>query len=99
MAAARRLRWSRRALADLERVARHIAADKPTAAVEFVAEVRQRVGRLSAFPLLGRPGPLDETRELVVHRNYLVTYRLHGDEVQIVQVWHVARNKPRGAAR
>ena len=99
MPAAWRLRWSRRALADLERIARHIAADKPTAAVEFVADVRQAVGRLSAFPLLGRTGPLDDTRELAVHRNYLVTYRLHGHEVQVLQVWHVARNRPGGGAR
>lgn len=89
------LRWSRRGLADLERIARHIAADKPIAAAEFVAEVRNRVARLEHFPLLGRPGALDDTRELVVHRNYLVTYRVRLDEVQVLQVWHVARNRPR----
>jgi toxin ParE1/3/4 len=90
-----RLRWSRRALADLERIARHIAADKPLAAADFVAEVRDRATRLGRFPLLGRPGALDDTRELVVHRNYLVTYRVRLDEVQVLQVWHVARNRPR----
>ena len=95
MTAALRLRWSRRALADLERIARHIAADKPMAAVDFVAAVRKRVERLSAFPLLGRAGALDDTRELVVHRNYLVTYRVQGDEVQLLQVWHVARDRAR----
>ena len=94
-----RLRWSRRALGDLERIARHIAADKPMAAVDFVAAVRKRVERLSAFPLLGRAGALDDTRELVVHRNYLVTYRVQGDEVQLLQVWHVARARARGKNR
>jgi toxin ParE1/3/4 len=99
MPAAWRLRWSRRALADLERIARHIAADKPLAAAEFVTEVRSSVERLGTFPLLGRAGALDDTRELVVHRNYLVTYRLRGDEVQVLQVWHVARDRPRGRSR
>ena len=99
MPSALQLRWSRRALADLDRIACHIAADKPLAAAGFVAEVRAGVVRLVAFPMIGRAGALDDTRELVVHRNYLVTYRLRGDEVQVLQVWHVARNRPRGGTR
>ena len=99
MAAVWPLRWSRRALADLDRIARRIAADKPLAAAEFVAGVRTSVERLTIFPMLGRAGALVDTRELVAHRNYLVTYRLRGDEVQLLQVWHVARNRPRGGAR
>ena len=94
-----KLRWSRRALADLDRIARRIAADKPLAAVEFVAAVRTSVERLGAWPLLGRAGALDDTRERVVHRNYLVTYRVRADEVQVLQVWHVARDRPRGPIR
>lgn len=97
--AALRLRWTRRALADLEHVARHTAADNPPAATEFVAAVGRKVARLPAFPLLGRIGALDDTRELVAHRNYLVTYRMRADEVQVLQVWHVARNRPRGGTR
>jgi toxin ParE1/3/4 len=94
-----RLRWSLRALADVERIARRIAEDKPLAAPPFVAEVRRSVDRLTDFPLLGRAGPADDTRELVVHRNYLVTYRVRADEVQVLQVWHVARDRPRGGAK
>lgn len=99
MHSASRVRWSRRALADLDRIARRIAADKPLAAIEFVDAVRASVERLNAFTQLGRAGALDDTRELVVHRNYLVTYRLRADEVQVLQVWHVARNRPRGGTR
>lgn len=81
-----RLRWSRRALADLERIVAHIAADKPQAAADFAAAVRDSVARLEAYPLLGRTGPFDDTRELVEHRNYLVTYRVRAAEVQVLQV-------------
>ncbi len=93
------VRWSRRALVDLDRIARRIAADKLLAAAQFVTAVRTNVDRLSAFPLMGRLGALDDTRELVVHRNYLVTYRLRGAEVQVLQVWHVARDKARGGTQ
>jgi toxin ParE1/3/4 len=94
-----KLRWSRRALADLQRIADHIATDKPRAAADFVAAVHDSVARLQDFPWLGRPGAYEDTRELVVHRNYLVTYRVRSDEIQVLQVWHVARNLPRGGGR
>lgn len=90
-----KLRWTRRALADLARIRDRIAVDKPTVAAEFVAAISAKVDRLREFPLLGRTGVYEDTRELVVHRNYLVTYRIRGDEVQVLQVWHVARNLPR----
>lgn len=90
------VRWTRRALGDLQRVLDHIADDNPPAAAQFLATVQVKVGRLQQFPLLGRTGAIDDTRELVVHRNYLVTYRVRGDEVQVLQVWHVARDRRRG---
>ena len=88
--------WSRRALADLNRIAAHIAKDKPPAAIRFAQMVQQQVENLSVYPLPGRSGAYQDTRELVVHKNYLITYRLRGDEVQVLQVWHVARGLPRG---
>ncbi|MBI5256186.1 MAG: type II toxin-antitoxin system RelE/ParE family toxin [Burkholderiales bacterium] len=91
-----KLRWTRRALADLERLADRIAADdKPQAAQAFVDALVQKVGQLEEFPLLGRIGAYEDTRELIVHRNHLVTYRLRADEVQLLQVWHVARQRRR----
>lgn len=89
-----KLRWTRRALADLQRLADHIAAaDKPLAAQAFVGDLLAKVARLQQFPLLGRAGRLADTCELIVHKNYLVTYRLRADEVQLLQVWHVARER------
>ena len=32
--------------------------------------------------------------EWVLHRNYLLVYRLRGDEIQLLQIWHVARQTP-----
>ena len=94
-----KLRWTRRALADLNRIATRIADDKPTAAREFALAVSSQVDRLREFPWLGRTGAYQDTRELVVHKNYLVTYRVRADEVQVLQVWHLARNLPRGGQR
>jgi toxin ParE1/3/4 len=90
-----KLRWTRRALADLDKIAERIAEDEPAAATEFVRSITEKVNRLEAFPLLGRAGAYQDTRELVVHKNYLVTYRVRGTEVDVLQVWHLARNLPR----
>ena len=90
------VRWTQRALDDLQRIAARIADGNPSAAVEFAAAVRNRAERLQQFPLLGRTGAFQDTRELVVNRNYILTYRVRAAEVQVLQLWHVARDKPRG---
>ncbi|HSW07186.1 type II toxin-antitoxin system RelE/ParE family toxin [Aquabacterium sp.] len=91
-----KLRWSRRALADLRRLTDKIAADdKPLAAQAFTDALVDKLSRLEEFPLLGRAGAYEDTRELIVHRNYLVTYRLRADEIQLLQIWHVARERRR----
>ena len=94
-----KLRWTRRALADLGRICDRVAKDKPAAAEVFAVAVFDKVERLREFPLLGRTGVFEDTRELLVHKNYLVTYRVRADEVQMLQVWHLACNLPRGAGR
>jgi toxin ParE1/3/4 len=93
------VRWTLRALADLNRISDRVAADKPTVAAEFMLAISDKVDRLREFPLLGRTGAYQDTRELVVHRNYLVTYRVRADEVQMLQVWHVARDRSHGGRR
>jgi plasmid stabilization system protein ParE len=50
------------------------------------------------FPLLGRESEhMPGTRELLVRRRYVVTYRVALDEVEILQVWHVAQDRTGGA--
>ncbi len=93
------VRWTRRSLDDLRRIAEYIAHDNPPAAAALVTAVHDQVSQLKAFPLLGRVGAYQDTRELVVHRNYIVTYRARSHEVQVLQVWHVARGIARTTTR
>ena len=88
------IRWTRTALANLEAIAEHIARDNPVRATSFVGEIRTKTERLAEFPALGRPGRVPGTRELVVHENYVVPYRVKDDMVQILRVHHVARLWP-----
>jgi len=65
------------------------------AGADFAQAPAAKVAMLEHQPLMGKPGPLDDTREGEVHKNHLVTYRLRADEIQILQLWHVAQNRPR----
>ena len=49
---------------------------------------------LSQHPYLYRLGRVVGTRELVVHPNYIVVYRVMIDRVEIVGVLHAAREYP-----
>jgi len=89
------LRWTRKALENLGQIAAYIAQDNPTRASSFIGEIKEKTELLLAFPALGRPGRVPGTRELVVHDNYVVPYRVKVDTVQIIRVQHVARLWPK----
>ena len=89
------LRWTRKALENLDQIAAYIGQDNPTRANSFVGEIKEKTELLLAFPAQGRPGRAPGTRELVVHENYVVPYRVKGDTVQIIRVQHVARLWPK----
>jgi toxin ParE1/3/4 len=90
-----RLEWLPQALRNLDDEARHIAEDNPIAAALVVERVLTAVSMLAHQPELGRPGRVRGTRELVVLKTrLLVPYRLRGDTVQILRVFHTSRRQP-----
>ncbi|MBZ5521951.1 MAG: type II toxin-antitoxin system RelE/ParE family toxin [Acidobacteriia bacterium] len=90
------VRWLTTALRNLDFEAEYIARDNPEAAARIVVSIRDAVKRLASFPAMGRAGRVPGTRELVVSGTpYIVPYRVRGDEVQILRVFHGARKWPR----
>jgi toxin ParE1/3/4 len=90
-----RVEWLRKALRNLDEEAAYIAADDASAARLIVERVLDAVSQLVAQPGLGRPGRVPGTRELVVPRTrYVVPYRVRGDVVQILRVFHTSRRPP-----
>ena len=89
------IRWTRTALANLDAIADYIARDNPGRANSFVGEMKAKTERLAEFPAMGRPGRVPGTRELVVHDNHVVPYRVKDGMVQILRVQHVARLWPK----
>ena len=89
------VKWLRRALQNLDDEAAFIAQDSPRAAAEFVVHLRDSAAMLSNHPHMGRPGRIAGTRELVVTRfSYILPYRVRGNAVEILRVFHTARKWP-----
>jgi toxin ParE1/3/4 len=87
-----RVRWLRKALANLDAEAEYIAVDDPAAAGRVVLRILQAAERLKKNPAMGRAGRVAGTRELVVPGTpYIVPYRVRGEAVEILRVFHAAR--------
>jgi toxin ParE1/3/4 len=89
------LKWREEALANLDAEAEYISQDSPAAAVRTVAAILDAIGNLKRFPALGRPGRVSGTRELVVSGTpYVVPYRVRGDTIELLLVFHASRRWP-----
>lgn len=90
------VKWLRTALRNLDEEATFIAADDPRAAQLVVERVLNAVEKLASQPALGRPGRVSGTRELVVAKTrYLIPYRVRGDVVEVLRVFHTSRRVPK----
>ena len=88
--------WSPQAIADLVALRAYIEEDNPAAAQRIALHILRNVeSRLSNRPQMGRPGRVPGTRELVIPRTpFIVPYRLVGNTIEILRVFHGARRWP-----
>ena len=91
-----RLVWTKPALFDRKEIREYIAQDNPAAALALDTLISEKAARLIDHPSLGRPGRVVGTRELIVHRNYILIYDIAQgqDWVRVLRVLHGARQWP-----
>lgn len=89
-----KITWTVPALVDRRAIYNYIELNSSAAADAVDEAIIQGTRRLLTFPSLGHMGRLSGTRELTIHPNYIVVYRIHEQEVQIVRVLHTARQWP-----
>lgn len=91
-----RLRFTTRALAEIEHVRRYLAETAgEKVAAEQIRRIDQATQRLLLFPESCPPGRVAGTRELVVlNTPFIVPYSVTGDEIAILAVMHHARKWP-----
>ncbi|NHZ66626.1 type II toxin-antitoxin system RelE/ParE family toxin [Massilia genomosp. 1] len=88
------VKWTKKALANLAAIVDYIGQDNPDRGDSFALEIQAKVQNLAGFPGMGRPGRVMGTRELVVHENYVIPYRMTGGVVVILSVRHAAKRWP-----
>lgn len=88
--------WLRGATATRLAQLRYVVRENPPAAARLSAEIRLQVRQLRDQPLIGRPGRVSGTRELVISRTpFIVIYRLTETRIEILRVLHGAQQWPR----
>ena len=90
-----RIRWTKKALDNLDSAIEYIAADNPTAAKKVAAKIWDCVQLLKAQPGLGRPGRVEGTRELLVSGlPYIIPYLEQNGTIVILRIMHTSIKWP-----
>ena len=88
--------WSPRAIAHLTDLRAYLAHENPSAAGRVATVLLAAVERLAKLPNIGRPGRVSGTRELVVPSTpYVIPYRVRGDRLEIIAVFHGRQRWPK----
>ena len=91
----RTIRWTRHAGRRLDEIGAYISDHNPAAADRMVAAIATGVQQLGHAPERGRPGRISGTRELVVVGTpYIVAYRVHDSDIEILTILHGAQHWP-----
>lgn len=90
------IQWGAKAVEDLQTIISYIGKNNPVTAKSFGDEIKNKTLLLANFPNMGRKRNSnfpDWLKEFVVHKNYIVFYRVLENEniVEILRIKHVAR--------
>ena len=88
--------WSPEAIDDLAALRAYIAQDDPAAAQRVALHIVLNVETLLPNNLdMGRAGRVPGTRELVIPKTpFIVPYRVVGNMIQVLRIFHGARRWP-----
>jgi toxin ParE1/3/4 len=84
-----------RAVRDLENIHAYINADSAEAAEAVMLKLTKSLNLITSRPELGRPIPESRSREWSVPGlPYTIPYRVRGETVEVLRVFHTRRQRP-----
>jgi addiction module RelE/StbE family toxin len=89
-----RIFWTPESLDDRRAIYDYIEADNPLAALNLDKLFSEKVRNQIDHSGLGRIGRVTGTRELVVHKNYILIYDTTAESVRVLRVLHAAMQWP-----
>ncbi|MBV4485149.1 type II toxin-antitoxin system RelE/ParE family toxin [Pseudomonas sp. SWRI153] len=87
------VKWSRKAIRQLADIFEYIDQYNSVASVSLRRKAGAAAQTLSSIPYGFRSGRVPGTREMVIHPNYLLVYRVNG-EVDILRILHARQKYP-----
>lgn len=88
------IQWLESARGNLATIIDYIAERNVVAAADLLDDIERAVSQLAGYPYLYKPGRVAGTREIVVHPNYIVVYRVRMTVIEIVAVLHARQQYP-----
>lgn len=88
------IEWRPEARADLRKILSYISERNQVAAFNLGDEIERATSALPQHPYLYRHGIVAGTREMVVHPNYVVVYRVTGTIIEVISVLHSRQQYP-----
>ncbi len=90
-----RIRWTRRASADLERLHAFLQPVAPAAAARVVQELARAPDRLLDYPRIGEKLEAYQPREVrrILVGNYELRYEIAAGTIFILRLWHSRENR------
>jgi plasmid stabilization system protein ParE len=85
---------SPRATEEIRRIAAYLEEHSLPAAERFLDDLQRMQRQLSEFPRSGAPGMISGTRRIILG-DYIVSYRLRGEAVEVFAVRHGRRGDAR----
>lgn len=90
-----KIRLMKAAIRDLREAQAYIAMDSPAAARQIVLRLQKVIELVASRPDIGRLSTDKKTREWSVPGlPYVIPYRVVGDVLEIVRIWHTSRDRP-----
>ena len=91
-----RINYTPEARDDLKAIRSYIAEHNFNAADRVIFRILQSIAYLETFPLMGRPGRVEETRELILPGlPYFAVYRVADEsEIDVIAIVHGRRAYP-----
>ena len=84
-----------KAARDLAEIEKYVSEDNPEAAAAIAVRLRKSFDLITARPELGRLSDISNIREWSVPGlPYVIPYRVRGDVVEILRVFHTSRQRP-----
>jgi len=87
--------WTEPARHDLREIFEYVAEDNVNAARKLLTDINERVLLLADNPSIGRPGRVENTKELVLTgTHYILPYRVVNNQIQVLAAFHTSRQWP-----